>query len=127
MSDNQYNFSLRVQHKTYDILDPRIKFDFDNHSNIFMNLYKNDITEQELKDLHKQIKYVRIFVRQDRPDSNTYIKCYCRNVSEMVESHKEEADEYFREALKQKYFNNENLVLIEINYVTQGFFMLYEL
>ncbi len=61
------------------------------------------------------------------PDSNTYIKCYCRNVSEMVEPYKEEADEYFRKALKQKYFNNENLILIEINYVTQGFFMLYEL
>ncbi len=45
----------------------------------------------------------------------------------MVEPHKEEADKYFRESLKQKYFNNENLILIEINYVTQGFFMLYEL
>jgi hypothetical protein len=112
-------FTLSVPHKTYTVEDVDAR-DFENHVKLYMKKYKDDIIEDEKEDLLKKKKYVRIMCFQDSPTSARYIKCYCRNISEMIPNHKREADEYL------KLINGEDEILVEINYATMGFFECYK-
>jgi hypothetical protein len=125
MSTLETKFNLTVPHHTYivDDIDP---YDFNNHLDLYMNKYKENITNEERIELNEHLKYVRVMSFQDSPNSSRYIKCYCRNISEMIESHKKEADLYFK-AAREKYKNIENLILVEVNYATMGYFYLYKL
>lgn len=118
------NFNLSVPHHTYLVTDEET-YDFDNHLHIYMDKYINDITFNEKINLLTHKKYVRIMCFKDNIDKSPYIKCYCRDISEMIDSHLEEATEYFKCA--NTHYKNIPLILVEINYVTRGFFHLYRL
>ncbi len=107
-------FTLRVHHKTYKV-NKREAYDFDNHVGIYMDKYVDDITKHERDELTKQTKYVRIMSFQDRPDTPIYIKCYCRDISEMTPEHRADANAFFA-------WVGKNYFLVEINYATTGVF-----
>ena len=110
-------FSLEVPHKTYDIDEFKLK-SFEEHIQIYMNMYLPDITSEEIIDLKNHKKYVRFMCFQDDPTSRAYMCAYCRKYDDMTREHKELAD---IENIPMGY------VLGEINYVKKAFFFIWKM
>ncbi len=110
-------FSLTVPHKKYDIDEYKYK-SFEEHVEIYMNLYLKDITSEEIIDLKNHTKYVRFMCFQDSPILRAYMLAYCRNCSDMTDEHKN---------LARIEDIPENHILGEINYSTKAFFFTWEI
>ncbi len=127
-TDNfECNFSVKVKHRTFEVLDPEIKYDFESHPLIYTDVYLKNIDNQELADLLAHNKYLRIFCNQDKQDSNTYLKIYTRKIIEMEPDHLEEAEYILNSAKNDSEINFDKSFLIEINYVTRAFFFLFQM
>jgi len=102
-------FKLSVPCKEFSI-DKYKYLPIDAQIPILVEMYRKDITKEELDDLVSHRKYVRLMLYQDGPDTDAYMYAYCRPIISLNEQH-------------ASYINGTSYnILGEINYVTKGFF-----
>ena len=77
---------------------------------ILVEIYRKDLTEDELDDLINHRKYIRLMLYQDGPDTDSYMYAYCRSIDTLNDQHASVVQE-----------DNYN-ILGEINYVTKAHF-----
>lgn len=98
------------------------KYNFELHPSLYGNICSSLLTDGDKQNLIDRKCYMRIFGKQDSPNSEAYIECYIREIDRMqIESHVEEKDDLF-----ERYYGK-NFVLMEINYVTRGFFFMLDI
>lgn len=103
-----------------ELIIDELKNSCETHPSLYGLMCYNMLNEDDIESLKMRKTYLRIFVKQDKHNSNAYIQCYIREINRMLDIHKEEADYILNEE------NNINLILLEINYVTRGFFFLFD-
>ena len=102
-------FKLSVPCKEFSI-DAYKYLPMDVQIPILVELYRKELTKDEMDDLINHRKYVRLMLYQDGPDTDAYMYAYCRPMDSLNEQH--------AKYIKEKQYN----ILGEINYVTTGYF-----
>ena len=101
-----------------DIDEHKLNFPF--HPSIYGDICLGFLNEADLTSLLQRRCYMRVFCRQDAPESRAYIQCHIREVSRMLPEHLTEASIIFGSVADPNY------VLLELNYVTRAHFFLID-
>ena len=99
-------FQLTVPSITFDI----DRYKYDQHVDIYTELYWPQVSEVERKSLFEHETYMRFVCFQDKVDSKAYMYAYCRRVSDMME----------QVAVPDGFY------LVEICYVTKAYYFIVE-
>lgn len=97
------------------------KYNFRFHPSICGNLCLSYATPEDLSSLKERTTYLRVFCKQDAPDSRAYIECFIREITRMMPSHATDAQTLF------SMLPDTNFILLEINYVTIAHFFMFNL
>lgn len=89
------------------------------YGSICFSMVQNDAVL--LNSLKERKTYLRIFSKKDLPNSKAYLECYIREINNMLPEQKLEGLNMLN------YSKDENIILIELCYVTVGFFFLYNI
>lgn len=101
-----------------DIDEHKLNFAF--HPSIYGDICLGFLNQADMAALLQRSSYVRVFCRQDEPESRAYIQCHIREVSRMLPAHLHEATIIFASV------SDPNFVLLELNYVTRAHFFLID-
>ncbi len=120
---------LSEEYKTYILRNKKVKNTFGIHSDHFTNRYIQDLNKSVLDELKNHVKYIRIFCKEDRLQSDRPFIIRCTNIK-TTDTPLEQLEEITRLigiAKAELKYNGIVLLLVEIRYSTRTYFSFYKL